>query len=136
MRKKLNFINVVRLFLGNEQFTISEIRRQHKEVGLEKFALSLSFHPTGTPASKHAAKLIAAFRKVKEALADTPSIKLGVLIQSTLGHGWSGPVPLTGETWQRIVKDNGVVSSRMCPSDANFRQYVLDCVDGIMTISA
>ncbi len=134
MRKKLNFINVAKLFLGNEQFTISEIRRQHKEVGLEKFALSLSFHPTGTPASKHAAKLIAAFRKVKEALADTPSIKLGVLIQSTLGHGWSGPVPLTGETWQRIVKDNGVVSSRMCPSDTNFRQYVLDCIDGIMQV--
>jgi len=134
MHRKLNFTNVVRLFLDNEQFTISEIRRQHKEVGLEKFALSLSFHPTGTPAKRHAQTLIDAFRRVKEALSDTPSIKVGVLLQSTLGHGWSGPVPLTGEKWQRIVTDKGDVSSRMCPSDAAFRQYVLDCIEGVMKV--
>ncbi len=134
MRKKLNFTNVVRVFPDNLDFTISEIRRQHEEVGLEKFALSLSFHPTGTPASNHAAKLIDAFRKVKEALSDTPSIHVGVLLQSTLGHGWSGPVPLTGEMWQRIVNDKGDVSSRMCPTDADFRNYVLSCVEGVMKV--
>ena len=134
MRRKLNFINVVRVYVDALDFTISEIRRQHHEVRLEKFALLLSFHPTGTPAKKHASLLIEAFRRVKEALADTPSIKLGVLIQSTLGHGWSGPVPLTGEKWQRIVMDDGSISSRMCPTDAAFRHYVLECVEGIMQV--
>ncbi|MBQ7650480.1 MAG: hypothetical protein IJS15_05950 [Victivallales bacterium] len=134
MRKKLNFINVTRIFPNNVEFAVSEIRRQHSDVGIEKFALSLSFHPTGTPAIRHAQTLIEAFRKVKEALVDTPSIKVGVLLQSTLGHGWSGPVPLTGEKWQRIVKDNGNVSSRMCPTDPGFRKYVLDCVEGVMKV--
>ena len=134
MRKKLNFINVTRIFPNNVDFAVSEIRRQHKEVGLEKFALSLSFHPTGTPAIRHAQTLIEAFRKVKEGLADTPSIKVGVLLQSTLGHGWSGPVPLTGEKWQRIVMDNGNVSSRMCPTDPGFRRYVLACIEGVMKV--
>ena len=134
MRKKLNFINVTKIFPKNVDFAVAEIQRQHREVGLEKFALSLSFHPTGTPAIRHAQTLIEAFKKVKEALADTPEIKVGVLLQSTLGHGWSGPVPLTGEKWQRIVKDNGNVSSRMCPSDQGFRRYVLACVEGVMKV--
>ena len=130
----LKFLNVVRVFPDNMDFTIAEIRRQHTEVGLTDFALSLSFHPTGTPASKNAELLISRFKAVKEALADTPSIHIGVLLQSTLGHGWSGPVPLTGEPWQRIVETSGTVSSRMCPTDKNFRQYVLNCVEGVMKV--
>ncbi|MBR3650245.1 MAG: hypothetical protein IKN52_08335, partial [Victivallales bacterium] len=109
----LKFMNVVRVFPDNLDFTIAEIRRQHEEVGLTDFALSLSFHPTGTPASRNAEVLVSRFKAVKEALADTPSIHIGVLLQSTLGHGWSGPVPLTGEPWQRIVDVKGTVSSRM-----------------------
>ena len=49
----LKFMNVVRVFPDNLDFTISEIRRQHEEVRLTDFALSLSFHPTGTPASRN-----------------------------------------------------------------------------------
>ena len=130
----LKFLNVVRVFPEHLDFTIAEIRRQHAEVELTDFALSLSFHPTGTPASRNAEMLINRFKAVKEALADTPSIHVGVLLQSTLGHGWSGPVPLTGEPWQRIVNADGVVSSRMCPTDKAFRQYVLDCVEGVMKV--
>ena len=134
LQRQLKFLNVVRVFPEHLDFTIAEIRRQHEEVGLTDFALSLSFHPTGTPACKNAEMLIGRFKAVKEALADTPSIHVGVLLQSTLGHGWSGPVPLTGEPWQRIVNADGVVSSRMCPTDKAFRQYVLDCVEGVMKV--
>ncbi|MBR6076594.1 MAG: hypothetical protein IKP87_14935, partial [Victivallales bacterium] len=130
----LKFMNVVRVFPDNLDFTIAEIRRQHEEVRLTDFALSLSFHPTGTPASRNAEVLVSRFKAVKEALADTPSIHIGVLLQSTLGHGWSGPVPLTGEPWQRIVDVKGAVSSRMCPTDKEFRQYVLNCVEGVMKV--
>ena len=134
LQRRLKFLNVVRVFPDNLDFTIAEIRRQHAEVGLTDFALSLSFHPTGTPASKNAELLISRFKAVKEALSDTPSIHIGVLLQSTLGHGWSGPVPLTGEPWQRIVETSGAVSSRMCPTDKDFRQYVLNCVEGVMKV--
>ena len=132
MQSDLNFINIAMVFPEQLDFTISEIRRQNREVGLEKFALSLSFHPTGTPAGKHADKLVEAFSKVKEGLQDVPAIRLGVLLQSTLGHNWSGPVPLTGEKWQRTVTADGAVSSRMCPCDAGFRQYILECIEKIM----
>ncbi len=134
LQRRLKFLNVVRVFPDNLDFTIAEIRRQHEEVGLTDFALSLSFHPTGTPASRNAEVLVSRFKAVKEALADTPSIHIGVLLQSTLGHGWSGPVPLTGEPWQRIVDVKGAVSSRMCPTDKEFRQYVLNCVEGVMKV--
>ena len=40
----LKFLNVVRVFPDNMDFTIAEIRRQHTEVGLTDFALSLSLY--------------------------------------------------------------------------------------------
>ena len=50
--QKLSFMNVTPIFIGNEGFTASEIRRQYHEVGLCEFALSLSIHPQGNPPRK------------------------------------------------------------------------------------
>lgn len=124
MQKKMNMINIVPVYPGNEDFTLSEIRRQARETGLRKFALSLSFHPEGTPAEDKIGKLCAVFRKIREGLASEKDLELGALIQSTQGHGWNGKVPLTGETWQKIVGRDGTESPRMCPLDPAFRAYV------------
>ncbi len=129
----MNFINVVPIFSSSPEFAVSEIKRQHEEVGLKKFALSMSMHPVGTPAKECARKTIECARRILEGLAGKP-VEVGVLIQSTLGHGWSGPVPLTNEPWQRIVMADGKVSSRMCPTDNGFREYVLFCIEEIMKL--
>ncbi len=130
----MNFINVVPIFSSSPEFAVSEIKRQHEELGLKKFALCMSMHPVGTPAKDRAMKTIANAKAIVDALADTP-VEVGVLIQSTLGHGWSGPVPLTNEPWQRTVMADGKVSSRMCPTDNGFRDYVFFCIAEIMKIN-
>ncbi|MBP5639775.1 MAG: hypothetical protein J6X55_09875 [Victivallales bacterium] len=130
----MNFINVVPIFTSNIDFAVSEIKRQHQELGLRKFALCMSMHPVGTPAKDHALKTIASAKAIVDALVDTP-VEVGVLIQSTLGHGWSGPVPLTNEPWQRTVMADGKVSSRMCPTDKGFRDYVFFCIEEIMKMN-
>lgn len=127
MRRKMNMINIVPAFTKAPDFTISEIRRQAADAKLGKFALSFSFHPEGTPARNKIAHLCNHFRTVAEGLRDT-KIELGILIQSTQGHGWNGKVPLTRETWQQIVNYDGTVSPRMCPSDPDFRAYVREAV--------
>lgn len=124
----MNFINVVPVYPENPEITVSEISRQAEEAGISKVALSLSFHPQGTPAYVNADRLVQAFCDIKNGLGDNSGIELGVLFQSFLGHGWSGPVPLTGEPWQNTVRIDGSVSSRICPLDPGFRAYVRDCV--------
>jgi hypothetical protein len=129
--KTFKFHTVTPLFTEDLDFVVSNVRRLRRETGLNCIAFSLSMHPQGTPAAARAAKTIEAFRKVKQALTADSDLEIGVLVQSTLGHGWSGRWQLTAEPWQRIVMQDGSVSSRMCPSDARFRNYVLDVIAGI-----
>ncbi len=131
----MHFINILPVFPANPDFAVGEIRRQHRETGLRQFALSLSFHPEGTPAIDKARILWGLFTHVREALRDD-DIELGALIQSTQGHGWSGRVPLTGEPWGRTVLIDGTQTQRMCMLDPRFRQYVLECVAGVVRAGA
>ena len=123
-------INIVPVFEDHPEFAVSEIRRQAREVGLRRFAISLSFHPEGTPAHDKIGRLVSLLHRVKEGLADT-DIELGVLIQSTIGMGWNGKIPLTRETWQKIILLNGEDSPRMCPLDPDFSDYVYDCISEV-----
>ena len=108
--KDFSFINIVPIKADCPEFAVSEIRRQRKDVGLKKFALMLTLQPMGFPAKDNADRIIAIASKVMNELRND-DITLGILFQSFLGHGWSGRVPLTDEPWQRIVKNDGVLSS-------------------------
>ncbi len=135
----LNFINVVPVFEGKYiPRTVVEILRQHRDIGIRRFAVSLSFHPEGFPAREKISRLAGIFQAIRDGLAEAvrgdDDIRLGVLLQSTMGHGWSGTVPLTGESWQRIVFADGRSSSRMCPSDPEFRAYVCDAVRAVVRL--
>jgi len=126
--KQFKFYNITPLFPENTAFVVDNVRRLHREVGLDCVAFCLSMHPQGAPATVHAAATLAAYREVRQALAGETGLEIGVLVQSTLGHGWSGRRQLTDEPWQRIVMQDGAVSSRMCPSDERFRRYILDII--------
>ena len=115
-------INIVPVFDGHEDFTISEILRQKKDVGIDKVALSLSYHPQGA----HAADLVPQLCKLFKTIADGVAghgVEVGALIQSTMGHGW-GKFSLTDEPWQQIILANGTPSSRMCMTDSGFCNYI------------
>lgn len=122
--------NVIGIIPNHEDFAVSEILRQHREVGLDRFLVSLSFHPQMTPASNLIPVLCRRFAYVRDAVAGH-GIELAVLIQSTVGHGWNGKVPLTEEPWQKVVYVNGQESPRMCHYDEGFRKYVYDCIAAI-----
>ena len=133
MMSSLNFLNVVPVFLADTDFAVAEIRRQFETANVRRFALCLSCEPIGYPARDTLMQLLAAARQIIDGVEGLP-VEMGVLIQSTMGHGWSGPVPLTAEPWQHIVTIDGDVSSRMCPSDSEFRRYILFAVEEIMKL--
>lgn len=130
MAEKLHFINVVPVYPDNEDFTVSEILRQRREAGIDEIALCLSFHPEGQCAYDKIPRLVQTLKKIQQAVVPR-GIRLGVLIQSTLGHGWSGRVPLTAEPWQTIVGLDGISSTRMCPLDPDFQNYVLTAIRSV-----
>ena len=127
---KPHLYNVLPIFPAHEDFAISEIKRQHREVGLDRFLVSLSFHPQRTPARDLIPVLCERFRKVRDGVAGE-GVELAVLVQSTLGHGWNGKVPLTRETWQHVVHPDGSENPRFCMLDPGFRAYVRECIASI-----
>ncbi|MCQ2388201.1 MAG: glycosyl hydrolase family 28 protein, partial [Kiritimatiellae bacterium] len=125
------FVNVLPSFAEAPDFALSEIRRQRRDVGLREFMPSLSFHPQRTPAKALIPELCGRFRKLKADLKDD-DVVLGVLIQSILGHGWNGKVPLTDEKWTHMRKlQKDAEDPRYCLLDPGFRAYALDCVASI-----
>lgn len=125
-----NFYNIVPVFANHHEFAVSEIRRQHREVGLDKFLLCLSFHPQRTPARDLIPELCGAFAEIRDALYGE-GVELGVLVQSILGHGWNGKVPLTREAWQHVVKVDGDEDPRFCVLDEGFREYTRELIRAV-----
>ena len=66
--KDFSFVNIVPVKATCPEFAVSEIRRQHKEVGLTKFALMLTLQPMGFPAKDNADRIISTAAKVMEEL--------------------------------------------------------------------
>ena len=128
-----DYINIVQIFPDRIDFSVAEISRQAKALGIKKFATSLSFHPQTTPARDLIAPLCEVFEKIKAGVKkEKLDIELGVLIQSHSGHGWNGKIPLTEERWQTIVLSDGKSTSRFCALDKDFQGYVEEVVDSIV----
>lgn len=128
-----DFINIVPVYADDVDFTVKEICRQAKELGIRKFALSLSFHPQTSPARKLIAPLCEHFEAVRIGLEkENSDVELGALIQSHSGHGWNGKIPLTNEIWQTIVNSDGSSSVRFCALDKGFHGYVEEMVDSLV----
>ena len=130
-KKYLHFVNVTPFFPKDVPYMAEQTVRIFRETGLTDMAYCLSLHPEGTPAEDKANLFIQSFAALREALRSCPEIRCGILIQSIMGHGWSGSVPLTNEPWEHTVLMDGTVSSRQCYMDRNFRQYILKAVGGL-----
>lgn len=122
----LHYFNVVPVRNDNVDFAISEIKRQ-AALGVKEVAICLSFHAQTTPARKLIPILCSRLRRVIEGCAGS-DVKIGVLIQSTQGHGWNGRIPLTDEKWQHSIYLDGKENPRHCMLDPGFRAYVLEAI--------
>ncbi len=122
----MRFINVVGNFPQEIDYMVSEAKRLKDEVGLEEVALSLTLHPEGKPAFEKPLMYQKVFREYKSKLEGT-GIKVGILLQSLIGHGWLGGA-CCEEGWQRAENINKIPVDRSCILDEGFRNYIYETV--------
>ena len=90
---------------------------------VDGIAWSCPVNPEGDPVTDRAGIYVSRYRKVAPKLRRLSSVKQGILLQSTMGHGG---YPGTVTSWQLAVKPDGTSVYRMCPMDERFLRYVYD----------
>jgi len=123
------FISIIPHFAGRESYLAELIRDRYRTTGIEYYAMSYPLHPQGSDIHEKVRLQKESFRKLKSLLKENDGIKLGLLFQTTLGHGgyWNLAPQCTLDA-DRIVNADGTVTSRCCPLDDRFLDYIRSCV--------
>ena len=105
------------------------IRERHIKTGIEYFAMSYPLHPQGNDLYDKVRQQKASFRKLKSLLKSENGINLGILFQSTVGHGgvWN-LTPQCAIEADHILKADGSFDPCRCPLDDRFLEYIGNCV--------
>ena len=119
---KFTVFNIAPFSPGSEEQLAREMVEYHDRTGEDIVLYCLSFHPEGFPAIRKAEYLVDSYRKLRRALENS-GIRLGVLMQSTLGH-WPR-VDRNEEPWNRSITLEGK-QKRFCPIDPGCRRYLHD----------
>ena len=124
MEHKFRFFNIAPFSPGKEEQLARDMIEYQQRTGNDTVLYSLSFHPEGFPARRKSMCLIDSYRKLKAGLAGSP-VRLGVLLQSVLGH-WIRPTKEI-ELWTRAINLDGD-ETRFCPFDPGFQEYITEYV--------
>ncbi|MBQ3810702.1 MAG: hypothetical protein II839_07785 [Kiritimatiellae bacterium] len=114
------WIDIAPLLAGREAEIEADLRRLARETCVDSVAFSCSLHPEGDPPIDKAAAfapLVAAMKKRLEG----SGLRVGVLVQSTMGHGYEPDSP---SPFQRLELRDGRKPYVCCPLDERFRAHV------------
>ncbi len=124
--RKMNFISIAPFFPHDIDYTVKESRHAVEASGVHKNAYSMTMQPDGTDVMAKPKICAKAFRELKERLKND-DIECGILIQSTIGHGWAGAVTCE-RGWAEIININNTTLHRLCMLDPNVRAYTRDMI--------
>ena len=112
--------NVLPFSPGREAQCAEDCRGYMAATGGDLCLYSLSLHPEGRPAMEKVERYLESYRALRREL-DGSGVRLGVLVQSILGH-WPR-VDKDIEDWTRTVNIKGE-KVRFCPDDPGFAKYI------------
>ena len=123
------FISIIPNFAGSEEYLAELIRERYTKTGIDHFAMSYPLHPLGDDVYDKTRIQKASFARLKALLKEESEIKLGILFQTTLGHGgyWN-LAPQCNLQADKILKADGSETHRCCPLDQRFLDYIYNCV--------
>ena len=123
------FVSIIPHFPGEEAYLAQLIRERFKKTGINRYAMSFPLHPQGDDIYDKVKIQKETFRRLKALLADEKEIRLGILFQTTLGHGgyWN-LAPQCGIEADKILKADGSETHRCCPLDQRFLDYIYNCI--------
>lgn len=120
---ELRVVNIVSLIPGYKVELVSDLFRLQKECGVTDVAFIMSLHPEEKELSlTKPERLKRLFVDMRDALKDS-GLRVGILIQSTLGHGAPSASPL-----QKSVNAKGMVTGSFCPLAPGLTEYLYDAV--------
>lgn len=114
------FIAVQPFFGNRAEESAADMRRLARETFVDSVAMVCTIVPEGDPAVDKAAALAPMFADVKARLAGS-GLKTGILLQATMGHGWT---PDSASPWRRIVARDGSSPYVFCPLGRDFLAYI------------
>lgn len=123
---EFTIFNIVPNVVGDEAKLAAEMAEYHRLTGEDTVLYMLPCAPEGKPATAKIDRHVKSYRAFAAACRTAdPDLKVGVLVQSVLGHFAGDAVVRDREDWQRSI-DNAGRPYRWCARDPNFRAYVRD----------
>lgn len=114
------WINVAPLLPGREAEIEADLRRLARETCVDSVAFCCPLHPEGDPPLDKAAAYAPLVARMKARLEGS-GLRVGVLVQSTMGHGGA---PDTPAPFPRLELRDGRRPFVFCPLDEGFRAHV------------
>ncbi|MBR7138497.1 MAG: hypothetical protein IKD44_03030 [Lentisphaeria bacterium] len=121
MKKEPYFLNIAPMMPGCEDQLAADIADMAQKGIITHNAFSCTLTPEGAPMVDKAAILGERFAKHYAAVRKVSQVPCGILIQATIGHGWTPNTPSPG---QKIIKWDGSERYIFCPLDPGFREYI------------
>ena len=118
----MRLINIVPLFPDRIDYMVAEAKRLYAAAGLDEVMLCMTLHPEGEQPAEKVELFRRIFRQYRAAL-QASGIKVGILFQSLIGHGWPG-APAGVASWPRVETVDGEPSDRYCILNPDFRDYL------------
>ncbi len=116
-----HWLSVMPLHEGLGQELAADVADLGNTTFIDGVAWSCAVNPEGDPVSDKAAVFAARYRETAPAVRKLSSVRQGILLQATMGHG-GFPGSIT--PWQLAVKPDGSSVYRMCPMDERFLAYI------------
>lgn len=121
MKQIPRYISTIPLDADHVDELCQDILQQHEQGVMDCALFIMSLHPEATPPVKKAEIYAEKYARFKEKL-DAMGVRSGVLVQSSIGHGYVLSEPTT---FQKIVNlNNGEVKTTCCPYDDTFCDYL------------
>ena len=116
-----HWISVTPLIEGWTDACAKDIVDLGEKTIVNGIAFSCAVNPEGDPAADKAAAYAKRFTEVRPLVRQGSDVKLGILMQATMGHGGE---PGSRTPWQLAVHADGKVTYRFCPMDTRFLDYI------------
>ena len=116
-----HWISVMPLAADDAEGIAADAVAQGNETIVDGVAWIVRLCPEGNPVADLAAQYAADYRRIEPLVRTRSTVKQGILLQSTMGHGG---FPGESAGWQLSVKADGTSVYRLCPLDPRFLDYI------------
>ncbi len=127
---KLEILNLFRIFDKHIDAQAKDLIALSKSKAVDVHMALFDLMPEGNPPADKISRYEKEYKRLRSAIGEA-DCNLGILVQTTMGHGWQLQEPFP---YQRLIsrEDGGSYEQRtaniVCPLDKDFQKYLLDAI--------